>query len=409
MLWLSVLLAVFTIPFEAASSVPLVGSVPRLVGGFTLMAFLAALGVKRRFYSVPGFYRVFALYVLWTGLSRAWEANDAEYKTRFALLVQLALFSMLIVQVARTRRERAILATSFGFGSVVAAIIVLVNKITGVTYLDQELSIATVVTRSNVGHVARYTIGVEDPNYIGMTLLLGSLMLLWGLWVLRGRRGVQLGLALMPLIAFSALLTGSRGSTVVAPAVTVTYLFVVLGRRSVPRLIAIVATTATAGFLVWRQLPADTQYRVLTGFDSTQSTSKTRTKVWLAGYHAFLRRPIHGYGLGSYQFVVKGEVGQAFVAHNTFINIAVELGTIGIVLFLLSLLRIWRRSYSLPVFDRIFVRTTLVLFMAAASFLSGDLKKVTFFTLALLVSVVTNRENVGVDSTAGRFESRFEY
>ena len=392
LLWACLILTAFNVPFESATSIPVVGSVPRLIGGVTILVFVASLAQRRRWFTVPRFARLFLVYILYACLTLAWVTPEADSRVRAALLIQLAVFGALVVQLARTRRERAMLATAYGLGSVVASLIVVANKLQHIAYLDQELALGQVVTRSNVGLVARYSIGIEDPNYIGMVLVLGVPMLLWGLSNLRGRRGLRLGLALAPVILYAALLTGSRGSTVVAPAGVALYVIVSRGRRHFGRMLVGLALAMIVGLVVWRALPADTQYRVRTGFDSSQSTSKTREEVWRAGYHAFLKRPIQGYGLGSYRFVVSKELTVGFVAHNTFINVSVELGLIGAFLLLGIVIGVWRRSLRLPDAERLYIRVTLLLFAGSSSFISADLKKVSFFVLALLVAHVTNHD-----------------
>ena len=390
-LWLALLLVAFTVPFESATTLPLIGSAPRLLGGLTTLLFVASLALRRRVFTVALFGRLLLIYVFWAGLTLAWALNYPEARRRFLLLVQLVLFAILIVQVARTQRERAILATTYGLGSVVAGLIVISNALHRVTYLDQELAVNVVVTRNNISRVARYTIGNEDPNYVGMILMIGIPMLLWGLWTLHERRGVVMAMVLAPIVAYAALLTGSRGSTVLAPVVASVYVIVARGHRNVGRMLAGVLVAGLIGLVVWRHLPPDTQTRVLSGFDTTQSTSKLRQKAWRAGYHAFLRKPVQGYGLGSYQFAVRNELSRSLVAHNTYISDLVELGLVGLSLLGAVLTGIWRRGARLGDIDRLFVRATLVLFMGSITFISAELKKVTFFVLALLVAAVTNR------------------
>ena len=390
-LWLALLLVAFTVPFESATTLPLIGSAPRLLGGLTTLLFVASLALRRRVFTVALFGRLLLIYVFWAGLTLAWALNYPEARRRFFLLVQLVLFAILIVQVARTQRERAILATTYGLGSVVAGLIVISNALHRVTYLDQELAANVVVTRFNIGRVARYSIGNEDPNYVGMMLMIGIPMLLWGLWTLHQRRGVGMAMVLAPIVAYAALLTGSRGSTVLAPVVASVYVIVARGHRNVGRMLAGVVVAGLIGLVVWRHLPPDTQTRVLSGFDTTQSTSKLRQQAWRAGYHAFLRKPVQGYGLGSYQFAVRNELSRSLVAHNTYISDLVELGLVGLSLLGAVLTGIWRRGARLADIDRLFVRATLVLFMGSITFLSAELKKVTFFVLAMLVAAVTNR------------------
>ena len=70
-----------------------------------------------------------------------------------------------------------------------------------------------------------------------------------------------------------------------------------------------------------------------------------RTDMWIAGWHALLERPVVGWGAGRFRSAIQGELSFARVAakqdsqaipdaHNIIVNMAVDFGLPGLVLFL---------------------------------------------------------------------------
>ncbi len=58
-----------------------------------------------------------------------------------------------------------------------------------------------------------------------------------------------------------------------------------------------------------------------------------RTAIWAAGLRAFAAHPVLGVGEGAYLQISDRQLGEGFVAHNTFVSVLVELGIVGFLLF----------------------------------------------------------------------------
>jgi O-antigen ligase len=78
-------------------------------------------------------------------------------------------------------------------------------------------------------------------------------------------------------------------------------------------------------------------------------TLNTRTQIWKVGLKAFIKKPMFGYGAGTFEYPYKkyfdGGIGTKY-AHSTIIKIAVELGIAGIIcwFFYLAGCLIWLQN-----------------------------------------------------------------
>ena len=86
--------------------------------------------------------------------------------------------------------------------------------------------------------------------------------------------------------------------------------------------------------------------RVLNGIGDTSLND--RTKFWSVALEMFLRKPISGWGIGSFlQFNLEHGTGIRQYAHNMYLQFAAELGTIGTVFVMWLLLRFLKLTVKL--------------------------------------------------------------
>jgi O-antigen ligase len=167
-------------------------------------------------------------------------------------------------------------------------------------------------------------------------------------------RLVVYGVALLMVIA--TFLTGSRGGIVGLGVVVAALSMFPLDadkqgqlRRFNPggALLRIVPMLAI-GLLVWTHLPAETTERIATledlkgDYNLSPTIEASRTLIWRRDVGFALRRPI-GYGMGTSETVdgVLGK-GQWRAAHNSLVQVFVELGVLGLVIYLTAYYRAWR-------------------------------------------------------------------
>lgn len=205
------------------------------------------------------------------------------------------------------------------------------------------------------------TFGQPNPyaGYLNMPLSIALALLLLGRgWLVKFLAGItaaSLGLAIY--------LSQSRGGEL---AISVALLFILLvGLQSIRvlfRLFIVVGLAFIEAYLL-RLVPQSILSPVLRFLGLTQislaspspqdySTAE-RLAHWIAGLHMFLDHPLLGVGMGNYpdaysQYYVTIFVNSLGHAHNYYINIAAEMGIIGLVVYLLFLLAIFTagaRSY----------------------------------------------------------------
>lgn len=199
------------------------------------------------------------------------------------------------------------------------------------------------------------------PNFLGtqtirgffqhhiMAGLFGAIGGALSLSLLRGvRRIVSLGV----FVLFVLMAGSATGAFLMAAAVVL----VPLAKILIPRVsgVGLVISTFPVGVLV---TVLTTQLFVpvveLLGRDPTLTG---RTVLWEWGYAAISERPILGWGFAAYFRSEHGAVPSLYVPeffdyeiahfHNSYIQTAVDLGLIGVLVLLLVLLFVIRRAYS---------------------------------------------------------------
>jgi len=162
------------------------------------------------------------------------------------------------------------------------------------------------------------------------------------------------GLALLMVIA--TFLTGSRGGIIGLAVVVACVSMFPLGADKSGRLRSFnpggallrILPMLAVGMLVWAHLPAETTERIATledlkgDYNLSSTTEASRTLIWRRDVGFALRRPI-GYGMGSSERVdgVLGN-GQWKAAHNSLVQVLVELGILGLIVYLTAYYRAWR-------------------------------------------------------------------
>jgi len=109
-----------------------------------------------------------------------------------------------------------------------------------------------------------------------------------------------------------------------------------------------VGVIAALGAVLFRYLPADTQERLLTlihpeqDYNASTTVNASRRVIWMRDLRLAFERPI-GYGMDS-SMAVDGWYGhgQFRAAHNSLIQAFLELGVLGLYLYLATYYVAWR-------------------------------------------------------------------
>jgi O-antigen ligase len=111
------------------------------------------------------------------------------------------------------------------------------------------------------------------------------------------------------------------------------------------RIVFSLVACVSIGIAVWPKLPPETRERLATmlnlGSDYNVDENGGRLDIWKRGVEALADRPI-GYGINTFPMVDVRHGGRFQTAHNSLLLVFVELGPIGLAMYLGVLLHVWR-------------------------------------------------------------------
>jgi O-antigen ligase len=170
-----------------------------------------------------------------------------------------------------------------------------------------------------------------DPNYFAASLLLPLSIAFSGFLASRRRLGKLLMLAAIVVIGLSIFLTKSRGALVALLVMIMVFLY-----RMRINWRALVAVASLGGLIAF--LPSDFFTRAER---AVATRGAGRLDIWVVGLHTLERYGILGAGLHNFPVAYRDFAGYAPVyrgaiaaSHDTYLNVAVELGLFGLLLFL---------------------------------------------------------------------------
>ena len=238
-------------------------------------------------------------------------------------LVQICALPVLLTAMARARALVAALAAA-GAALAAGVLVLAVNRL--------SLGLAVLVLGIALAWPER-TVGVRRSVMVWAAALLVAAGLafheLLGGWTSRYADGGS-GRVMSLLAVLGA---AAAAWALVRPRLSNT---VLLGRRGwvsarggLVAAVAIIAVSVVAGLLSTGALSARR-------FDTHESFTHGRTWMWSAGYHAFLDRPLQGYGAGSFFLATldrqPGHGRLTRFAHDLPLELGVELGILGLLL-----------------------------------------------------------------------------
>jgi putative inorganic carbon (HCO3(-)) transporter len=275
----------------------------------------------------PVFAYVLALFVAYAALSLTW-AESASTGTTPLMRYALNLILFLIVFTAvRTPKSVVAIVGAYVAGAGFAAAYGLLVPPTDVAYYDVSRVVGT----------------IGDPNELASVLVPGAVLGVVLAVVLKRApllRLLSLGAAV--LCAAGVFLSLSRGG-LVAFGASLLVALVVSGRWRAQTLVLTVLVVASA-FTYYGFFASEDQRAHVT---TVQEGGTGRADLWKVAWRMVQDKPVVGVGVGNFttasvhyllepgairrdEFIV----GEAKVAHNTYLQVLAELGVIGLTLFL---------------------------------------------------------------------------
>jgi O-antigen ligase len=215
---------------------------------------------------------------------------------------------------------------------------------------------------------------------------------------MRGIGGL-IGLAYLPVALAAILLSASRGG---AFAAVVAMMLVPIGFAKMSHLrkvavagslvIAVIAAALTVPDRSWERLMTiddEASTRWTLGNLENLDLMNMRVAIWKEGLDQFKESPFVGVGAGGYLNVVDPVHGERRVAHNIFLSILVELGMIGLLLFVLMMTMLFVSTRHLPSDERLTWIFVLGTYLVGGLFLSWEHTKQTWMIVGLLAARFT--------------------
>jgi O-antigen ligase len=159
-----------------------------------------------------------------------------------------------------------------------------------------------------------------------------------------------------------------------------------LSRRRVITIVQILGLALVIYFLVWSILPSTLLERAtLGGGGGTSLAEDPRIRIWMQGLASLRQNPLLGVGAGAYVTVTGAGGGKAYVAHNTFISVAVELGLVGLALYLAYIYMLFRAAWRLPKRERMLWTGCMAIWFLAAISAGSQIDKFTWFLHTMIL------------------------
>jgi len=198
-----------------------------------------------------------------------------------------------------------------------------------------------------------------DPNDLAYVLVSTLPMALAFALTARTKASRLTDAAISAVLLLALLLTSSRGGLIGLLAMLAVLVLLPLKRppsggywlpqvrQSRNRIVLPVVGILCAATLAWPYLPAETRERLSSvlqlssDYNMDTTNSDSRSAIWERGLTAAVRRPV-GYGVDTFQMVDVRMGGKFRAPHNTYLEVLVELGFLGLLLFIRMYVLSWR-------------------------------------------------------------------
>lgn len=339
-----------------------IGALTKWVGGAAALALLGKVAFLNRgkvMRPLPAAWW-WIIFFVWVFISSFWAIDPSNILASHIVMRTFELFALYFVisLYPFNSRDLVWLKTLMILGGIAASLYSFSLARHGITW---------------GGYVRLTIVGAEeqvDPNYWATTLLIPFLFSLEWLMSTKSRCKRYLAVIASILILLSILSSGSRG--VLLGIIAAIFVFLWEKRRQISwkSVTTSVIVMAIAVFSFYSLAPNALLDRY-TFTEIVRTHGATRFMIWKAGVIAFMDSPLYGFGYGNFieansQYVSRiegGYMAQGKGAHNIYLQLAVELGIIGAILFLIVLWKHWQLLRALKCSGNRLVATIKAIFV----------------------------------------------
>lgn len=368
---LSVLVFIFTIPWENAFTISTLGSLARIIGLVAAGIWIISVLFRMRLRKLQFFHIVVFSFVIINMISIFWTLDYDWSLARLKTYLQIGILAWILWDVFTTPESLRAAMQTFIFGGYVVIVSSFYNFVSGQTISQWEYG--------------RFSGAGQNAVELGLILSL-SLPVAWHLATTQteghGNNAIKIiNFAFIPAALLAIVLTASRTALItIIPA-----LFYIIGTMSriKPVYRFLIFTLFTVGVFIGQSfVPKATLERLGTiGISIAGGDLGGRLALWKESLSIFKEHFLIGIGSGA----LNGASQLGAVAHNTFLSILAELGVIGFLLFLGVLAIVFFRAINQPKSYSVLWLTVLSIWLFGVQSLTYEYAKSTWFFLNMIV------------------------
>ena len=365
----------FAVPMENVVVIPGFGTISKLMGMVALLLAALATVINARVRRIQTFHILAVLFVILAGLGVFRSIDEPRAVGKFLTYVQLLLVLWMIWELAPNFQRQRGLLLAYVCGAYVSAVS---------TFMDYRLGLHISKAAS------RFATGAFDPNDLGMTLAL-AIPMAWYLAVTERRVLFRwLCRGYVPLGVLAIGLTASRGA-MIAMIVALLIIPAAMTRLSPAKMIGTILVLAVVGTVAISYIPETTWKRWSTTKSEVETgTMNSRLNTWRVAVRVFTWKPILGYGTSGFNWAVKGQ------SHNSYLAILIEQGVVGFILYFGMFGAVIGGVLRLPTLERRFGLILMATLAIAILPLGWDDRKPVWMILAVLsaMTATLNQETL---------------
>ena len=300
-------------------------SLVEIASTLMLAAWLVRVLASRDFKSLNTLpIKLLFLYFLWTILSCV---NSDYAKESFRGIFKVAEYSLIFVAMATTVWKKSDIKRFISFlaaGTIMVCTNGFIQRITGVGIIRHR-------TLTHMDHLRRISSSFVHPNDFGGYLATISIIFIALVLVSNIRLRSRIGAAALGILSLSSLFfTRSRAAWLSFAAA-----FLVLGALRTKKMVAIFLVLL---LLVFIMLPYTVQKEVVALADFKSGTTWERVMLWKGTINMIEVHPLLGFGINTYSRnfpkYKPPEYPDVRYAHNSYLQMASEIGIVGALLFI---------------------------------------------------------------------------
>jgi O-antigen ligase len=375
-------LFIFTVPWQSAVVFDGFGTISRVVGMLAVAFTIWAVASTGRVRSLSVIQVLMLSFLCWAVITAAWSIDPINSALRVGTYVQLFVMVCLMWQLTPTPELQQGLIKAFVLGAAVPAVLAIHGRLTGQAVVDAGRYAAANMAVNELGHI--FALALAMACYLAASARRAS-----GFWFYT---------ALMGVLQVGVLLTASRGAALCS-AVSWLLLPLLFHRLKAYQKTAAVVFAVALVAAVLALIPPTTWSRLGQTTNEIESGNFSRRgHIWVVGWGVFQKHPIVGVGVGAFEASVASqlEASRTKAAHNSFLAVSVEMGLVGLALFLGILACLFLGCLQLPGFDRRLGLILLLVWTMTSMVANFEYHKVTWLIFGLIATLVGARVRLGM-------------